>query len=274
MAGIKYDWACTEYHKHSLVLSHQAVNQGFKSIITIGGDGTFHNVVNGLMTQSKCRPEDINLGIIPIGTGNDWVKTHQIPKGYKDAIVVLLKGNTKQQDIGKIILENTESDVVYFNNLAGLGFDGYVVSKVGHYKRFGALSYLIGALAGLFSFKNFQVELTINKNKVRTRSLMVLIGLCQYSGGGMQLTESPNFSDGLFDVSLAKDFSKWKILKNLSKLFNGKIVKHPLVENYKTDQLSISVLDKHQPYIEADGELVGRGSFEVEIIPKAITFYC
>jgi len=271
---IEFDFAFTEYHKHSSKLTQGAVCQGFKSIVAIGGDGTFHNVVNGLMSQTDYVSRSINLGIIPVGTGNDWVRTHKIPNQYEQALDILFRGNTKQQDIGRIILPKTEKENVYFNNLAGLGFDGYVVNNISRYKRLGAFAYLIGAISGLFAYKNFEVELRLNKERFQTESLMVVIGLCRYSGGGMQLTDQPNPSDGLFDVSIAKNFSKWDIIKNLTKLFNGKIVEHPLVENYKTDRLSIVVAENNEPFIEADGELIGQGGFNVEIIPKAITFYC
>ncbi|TJY34785.1 diacylglycerol/lipid kinase family protein [Pontimicrobium aquaticum] len=270
----QYVFHFTSSGLHNVELIHNAVNQGFNKIICIGGDGTIHNTVNGIMLQTISPTSSINVGVIPIGTGNDWVKTYNIPKDYKKAIDTIKNGTISQQDIGKIEFLDSQKEAVFFNNLAGVGFDGYVVSKVGKYKHFGALAYLIGAISGLFSFKNFDVEVVANSQKIKTKSLMVLIGLCKYSGGGMQLTEYTNPTDGLFDISIAKNFSKLDILKNLVKLFNGSIVKLKKVETFKTNTISVNCKNKlNIPFVQADGELIGTGGIKVQIIPKAFSFY-
>jgi len=270
----EFKYAFTEHPNHSIELIIKAINQGFTSIICIGGDGTLHNIVNGIMLQNTVVPTAINVGVIPIGTGNDWVKTHGIPKDIESAIQIIKNGTTAHQDLGKIQFLDSSKDPVYFNNLAGVGFDGYVVSKVGKYKHFGTLSYLIGTIMGLFSYKNFNTEISINSRTYSSKSLMVLIGLCQYSGGGMQLTKTPNPFDGLFDISLAGDFSKWEILKNTTRLFNGRIVNFKKVQSFKSQSITVKIKQEAKPYIQADGELIGAGDFEVSIIPKAFSFYC
>ncbi len=264
----------TKFSKHSQELVHKAINEGFSNIISIGGDGTLHNIVNGIMSQNVVDSSSIKVGVIPIGTGNDWVKTHAIPKDIEHAIQIIKNGNTAQQDLGKIELLNESVAPVYFNNLAGIGFDGYVVNKVGKYKYFGPLAYLIGTVMGLFSFNNFESEVTINSEVITSKSLMVLIGLCQFSGGGMQLTKTPNPFDGLFDISLAGNFSKWDILKNTVRLFNGSIVNFKKVQTFTSTNLTIKILTDDKPFIQADGELIGKGDFSVSIIPKAFSFYC
>jgi len=272
--GFNFEFQFTKSGNDNIELVHTAVNQGFKSIICIGGDGTIHNTVNGIVSQKTVASSSINVGIIPIGTGNDWVKTHAIPKHLKKAISIIKNGKTTSQDIGKIEFLDSQKPPVFFNNLAGVGFDGYVVSKVGKYKHFGALAYLIGAVLGLFSFKNFKVDVVVNSQRITTKSLMVLIGLCKYSGGGMQLTEYTNATNGLFDISIAKNFSKLDILKNLVKLFNGSIVKLKKVETLKTNTVTISCKSKlNIPFIQADGELIGTGDIKASIVPKAFSFY-
>ena len=161
-----------------------------------------------------------------------------------------------------------------FLNISGIGFDGYVVSKVEKYKKFGPMAYLIGAIFGLLSFKNFNSNVTVNSEKINGKTLMVLIGLCKFSGGGMQLTKTPDAFDGLFDVSIAKNFSKLDIIKNLINLFNGKIVNHKKVATFKSASIHIDMDPHDLPYIQADGELVGHGNFSITIIPKSFAFYC
>ncbi len=269
-----FQYAFTEYAKHSSIIVKNVIEKGIGNIISVGGDGTLHNIVNGIMQQNKVLTKSINVGVIPIGTGNDWIKTHKIPKDIEKAIQLIKNRNTKLQDIGKIEFINKNEKPVYFMNLAGIGFDGYVVNRVEKYKHFGALSYLIGALFGLMSFKNFHSKVILNSEVVSGKTLMVLIGLCKYSGGGMQLTKTPDPFDGLLDVTIAKNFSKFDVLLNITKLFNGKIIGYKKVENYKTTSIEIIINEEEHAYIQADGELLGKGNIKTTIIPKAFRFYC
>ena len=269
-----FEYAFTMYPKHSVEIVQQAIGNGFINIISVGGDGTLHNIVNGIMLQSKMLSPNITVGVIPIGTGNDWIKTHHIPKDIKSAIQIIKKGKTKLQDVGKIELLDQKKAFVYFINLAGVGFDGYVASRIEKYKRFGSLAYLFSTLICLVSFKNFNSIVRINSDNISGKTLMILIGLCGYSGGGMKLTKNPNPFDGFFDVSIAKDFSKLDILLNASKLYNGKIVDFKKVVPLKTTSVEIEIEEEMHPYIQADGELIGKGDFKALILPKTFRSYC
>ena len=269
-----FEYAFTEYANHSQELVQNCIENGITNIVCVGGDGTLHNIVNGIMNQTNVPSKEIRVGMIPIGTGNDWVKTHGIPNDVEEAIQVIKNDQIKTQDIGKIHFLDHDQKPVYFNNLAGVGFDGFVVSKVHKYKHLGALAYLTGALFGLFSFKNFKSTVKVYDKQLRSKILMVLIGLCNYSGGGMQLTKEANPFDGLFDISIAKNLSKIEIVANLTNLFNGKIINHKKVETLKANSIDVSIDEKDLPFIQADGELIGKGNIKVSVIPKAFSFYC
>ncbi|WP_299548899.1 diacylglycerol kinase family protein [Seonamhaeicola sp.] len=268
-----FEFAFTQYEKHSVYLVQKAIRDQFKHIICVGSDGTLHNTVNGIMAQKLVSSQVIQVGVIPIGTGNDWVKTYNIPNTMESAIEIIKKGHIASQDIGKIEFENDHREPIYFNNLAGVGFDGYVVSRVETYKKWGALAYLIGALSGMFSFRNFNTRLHVNSKVISGKTLMILIGICQYSGGGMQLTHTPNPSDGLFDISYVGNLNKLEIIKNLPKLFNGTITNYKKVKIFKAASVRIELTGKSQPLIQADGELTGTGNFKVSVIPRAFSFY-
>lgn len=268
-----FEFAFTEHDKHSSELVQNTIKQGVTNIICVGGDGTLHNIVNGIMTQNLIPSKDIVVGMIPIGTGNDWIKTHNIPNDAEKAINIIKNGTVKTQDLGKIEFLNDDRKPVFFNNLAGVGFDGLVVSKVHKYKHFGAAAYLLGAILSLFSFKNFKSKIVVNETEINSKTLMILAGLCSYSGGGMQLTKDANPFDGLLDVSIAKNISKFDIIKNLSKLFNGKIVNHKKVETFKSKAVSVTIDKDDLPIIQADGEVVGKGNINISIVPKALSFY-
>jgi YegS/Rv2252/BmrU family lipid kinase len=267
----EFEFSFTKYKKHSIEIIQQAINKGFIKFICVGGDGTLHNIVNVILNLNPINISEIKIGIIPIGTGNDWVKTYHISKDYKKAIKTITNEYTIQQDIGKITLETLKKPI-YFNNLAGIGFDGYVVNKVNNYKNLGFLAYLVGALVSLTSYKKPLLEISFDSTIIKSKTLMLLIGLCKFSGGGMQLTKNANPVDGLFDISFIKNITLFNILGNLPGLFNGNITNHILLTNYKTSSLIIKVFDTKKTYIQADGELIGSGNFNVTLLPNAITF--
>ncbi|WP_372768261.1 diacylglycerol kinase family protein [Lutibacter sp.] len=266
-----FDFSFTEHKNHSFEILKKALKQGITKFICVGGDGTLHTIVNGILSLNPVNISEIKLGIIPIGTANDWVRTYNISKDYKKAIQTLKAEFTVKQDIGKLLIHENNT-TIYFNNLAGIGFDGYVVNKVHHYKNLGFLAYLTGAIVSLTSYKKSTLKIIFNKIKIEEKTLMLLMGICKYSGGGMQLTKNINPTDGLFDISHINKISLITLLINIGGLFNGKITHHKLVKSYKTSKLKITVLDTQKTYIQADGELVGMGSFEAEILPKALHF--
>lgn len=266
-----FDFVFTEYKKHSIVLMEKALKQGIKKFICVGGDGTLHNMVNGILSLNPSNISGIKIGIIPIGTGNDWVKTYGISSNHKKAIQTIKAAFTIKQDIGKLLI-NKNNSIVYFNNLAGIGFDGYVVKKVHKFKYLGFLAYLTGALLSIASYKKSTLQIKFNDIEIKEKTLMLLMGICSYSGGGMQLTQNADPTDGLFDISHINKIAVTTLLGNIGGLFNGNITNHALVKNFKTSKLKITVLDTQKTFIQADGELVGSGSFEAEIIPKALHF--
>ena len=266
-----FDFSFTEHKKHSVELIENALKQGITKFICVGGDGTLHTMVNGILSLNPINLSEIKIGIIPIGTANDWVKTYKISNNYKKAIQTIKDEFTIKQDIGKLLIYEPY-ETIYFNNLAGIGFDGYVVHKVHQFKYLGALAYLTGALLSIASYKKSNLSVKFNNLEINEKTLMLLIGICKYSGGGMQLTHNVNTTDGLFDISHINKITLITLLRNIRGLFNGKITNHKLVKNYKTSQIKITDLDVKKTFIQADGELVGTGSFEAEIIFGALNF--
>jgi len=268
----KFTYAFTEYEKHSIKLIKNAIKHGITKFICVGGDGSLHHMINGIFHHSKTiNSKAIKVGIIPIGTGNDWIKTYGISKNYKKAIQTIKKEKTFLQDIGKITLTHSNK-VVYFNNLAGIGFDAHVVNYVHKFKHLGFIAYLVSTLVSIVNYKRSLLEIKFNKQIIKQFSLLFLIGICKYSGGGMQLTNYTSSNDGKFDITYLDKINLITILKHIGKLFNGKVTDLPFVNSYITSKASIKVLDDKKTYIQADGEIIGTGDFKVEILPKAIAF--
>ena len=267
--NIDYSFAFTQFSKHEIELAQNAIQQGFRNIISVGGDGTLHHVVNGIMLQRYVKTSDITIGVIPLGTGNDWIKTYNIPNDVEKAIEIIHHKKTILQDIGVIETENKSK--TYFNNVAGLGYDGYIVHKLKTLKHFGSIAYLLSGLAGLLFYKKTIFKITFNNKTIKAKCLMTLVGICKFSGGGMQFTKDVNTADGLFDITIAKNLNIFDLLVNIKKLYNGNIVHHKKVETYKTKLITV-IPQTSKPYIQADGELIGTGKVSFKIISRAINF--
>jgi YegS/Rv2252/BmrU family lipid kinase len=267
---IDFSYAFTQFSKHEIELVSAAIQQGFRNIISIGGDGTLHHVVNGVMLQRYVKTSDITIAVIPLGTGNDWIKTYNIPYNIKKAVEIIHQNKIISQDIG--VLETENKTISYFNNVAGLGYDGYIVNKLENLKRFGSIAYLLSGIAGLLFYKKSVFKIIFDDKEIETNCLMTLIGICKFSGGGMQFTKEVNTADGLFDITIAKNLNIFDLILNIKKLYNGNIVQHKKVETYKTNQITV-IPQTSKPFIQADGELIGTGKVTVNIVKKAI-FFC
>jgi len=270
LKNINFSYSFTEYRKHEVIIVDKAIKQGYRNIISVGGDGTLHHVVNGIMKQRYIKTSKIKLGIIPLGTGNDWIKTYNIPNSIEKSIDIIITKTTILQDIGCIKLSNGKKE--YFNNLAGIGYDGYVVKNLNYLKRIGSLAFIVSGLYSLFFYKKKKYEIKINNLSLNKKCLMILVGLCKYSGGGLQITKDPNPFDGLLDITVVKDFSFFELLFNIPNLYNGKIVYHKKVTNYKTKKIIVKNISNTSSLIEADGEIIGINSFNISIFTKAIQF--
>ena len=269
----KYDMSfkivTTHYPGHEIILVQEAVFKGYFNLICIGGDGTLHHIVNGIMHLEKNDREKIRLAVIPTGTGNDWVKNYKIPTDPEKALKIISNNKCLRQDIGQIKLIDEQKNI-YFNNAAGIGFDAYVVKNVNQYKKWGNLAYLITALSCFTNYPIKMYSIHSDRHVINAELLMISVGLCQYSGAGMQLTDYKNHINEHFDMTLIKSISLNKIVRNILKLYQGGIDK--MKETTCVQVRSISVRGNSRAFIQADGELLGKGNAEIMLIPKAISF--
>ena len=155
-AGIDYINIFTEHRDHAMHLAHKYIEKGFRNIIVVGGDGTLNEVVNGIFTQSTIEPTEIRLGMIPVGTGNDWCRMYHISNDYKEAIDAIATGNEFLQDAGSVRYFNSLGieKTRYFINMAGMGFDALVAKKTNRQKdqgKGGTFSYFINIFSSLFA---------------------------------------------------------------------------------------------------------------------------
>lgn len=266
---LKATTVCTQYPHHEEALVKEAIKEGFTQFVCVGGDGTIHHIINGIMKQSYIKSDKIKLAVIPTGTGNDWVKNYNIPRNMVKAVQLIKKTNYLLQDIGRVtLLENNKQ--VFFNNAAGIGFDAYVVKNINKYKKWASFAYLFAALFSFKGYKNRRFTIFTDSKNTETDVFLIAIGICKYSGGGMQLTDYKDHKKSYFDVTLINPIKLSKVILNISKLYNGHIRQLNEVDCFHTKEFK--TIGNTLSYIQADGELIGQGDALISIVPKAIQF--
>ena len=257
---------------HAIKISKEGVEAGFRKIITVGGDGTLNEVVNGVFLNQGCLTTDISLAMIPVGTGNDWGRMFGISHDYDKAIGIIRDYNQMKHDVGMISYYNgSEKRSRYFINIAGLGFESMVVRRTNNQKekgRTGKAIYFYNLLASLLSYNNTRADVFIDGRRIESNIFSMNVGNGRYCGGGMRQTPDASPDDGIFDVTIINGIGKLEIIKNLKILYDGTILSHPKIEGYKCK--NIKVTSGSTIYAEADGESLGHTPLEFSIIPSSI----
>jgi YegS/Rv2252/BmrU family lipid kinase len=270
--GIRFKVKPTERKGHATELTRELIAGGFRKIISIGGDGTLNEIINGIFTQDHCPTTEITLGLIPVGTGNDWGRMFGIPLVYEGAVQVIKEGKLMLHDVGVISYYIGEEKVKgYFINIAGLGFESIVVRKTNKQKDKGMSNkaiYFYNLLSSLLTYRHTIADITIDGKTGREKIFSINVGNGRYCGGGMRQTPDALPDDGLLDITVIKEIGKIEIIKSLKILYDGTILSHPKVDGYRSNNLKVS--SDSLLYLEADGESLGHTPVEFGIIPSAV----
>ncbi len=263
----------TEKAGHGIELTKKGIEYGFRKIIAVGGDGTGHEVINGILGQTICPSTAVLFSLLTVGTGNDWIKTHKIPRRFEKWLPLLKKEKTIFQDVGLIrYSRNNEMLQHYFYNVAGLAYDGFLGKVLSERsdKITNKFLYLISISKWLFKYRLRKVRIQFNDQKVEGYFYTINAGICRFSGGGMQFVPHAIPDDGKFALTIVKKIPKWLVLVLTPFYYNGKLNWLPFVDLYRTKKISIEALEKHPTFLEADGKYLGETPVELEIIERGL----
>lgn len=277
LAAIDFETVKTESKGHATVLAKTAIENGFRKILVLGGDGTNHEVMNGIMQQKVVETTAVTQCLIPVGTGNDWIKTHKIPRNINQIISNIKANQTKLQDIGKVnFVKEGRSGERFFMNVAGLAYDAFIATKTNENPNFtrNKFFYLYLVLRCLFQYKPQTVRIRFDGQVIENQYYTINIGVCKYNGGGMRLVPQAIPDDGLFALTTVGNMSVLGVIASTPYLYNGKIGKHRKGFTTQAESIEIESLDEEQVMLELDGEFVGGSPIKFEIIPKAFRFIC
>jgi YegS/Rv2252/BmrU family lipid kinase len=270
-----FEVAYTSRPGHATELASRAIQAGFRHLIAVGGDGTNHEVVNGILQQEQTAGRDIIYTLLPVGTGNDWIRTHGIPKDFTEWLDMLEAGHCIQQEVGLVTYRSDGKTCRrYFVNVAGMAYDAYVVRYGEKWRSWirNRFFYLLLVLRCLFRYRLVPGVIRVDGQTFEDRFYTINVGICRYSGGGMQLVPHADPADGRLALTFAGPVSKIGVLLNTWRFYNGTLGKHPKIETMQVKTVRVEAPGGEAGILlEADGEFLGCSPAEFSVIEKALT---
>lgn len=276
--GHRFEMAESEAAGHATELVAKAVKKGYRNIIAVGGDGTGHEVANGILNQRICPSTDICFGVLPVGTGNDWIKTYGISKDWKKAWSVIAAGKKRIQDVGLVHYQKEGiPQQRYFINVAGLFYDA-IVTRASNRPRKGnrkktAIYYKYLIVKCLFQYQSMKACVRFDGQEVRDSFYSLNVGIGIYNGGGAQFVPQAVPDDGRFALTLIRSVPKWQVIWNTPRIYNGTLDKHSRVDMIHADYVTIESEETEAIPVEADGEFLGYGPVRFELMAQALPVF-
>lgn len=256
---IKYSVHFTEYKGHGTILTKQLIDNGATKIVVMGGDGTLHEIINGFDNF-----DNVTLGLIPCGTGNDFAHALNLPKDPKKAIDLIIDGTPKHTDF-------MQMPSVRGINVIGMGIDVDVLVAYNKLKRKNKFGYTWCLIKTLFNFDFVEFNAQVNGETKAYRSFIAAIANGSVFGGGIPICPIANPTDRQLNFVSVKEIKGIKILGALIKLLRGKILTLKQSNQTPCERVVISC-DK--PYVvNVDGELYENIPFDVQIVSDKLKMY-
>lgn len=271
----EFKYVFTEKPRQATEIARGLIKDGFDLIIGVGGDGTLNEISNGFFSDysGKAINQDAALGIIPSGTGSDFIRFMKIPREFEKSAALIKNSKNKKIDIGKITYGGANAKEQYFINVADFGLGAEVIKKISNVQaaRRGALTYYRGLLTTLLNYRSKTVTLTVDgRQQLQGEYLIGAVANGRIFGGGMIIAPQAEPDDGYFDLVLIESMKKLEILTNTRLLYSGAIAKNPKVHILKARHIKVESPD--EVHIEYDGEMGEKLPAEFSIIEKALNF--
>jgi len=253
----------TKERGDAIEAAHRFADDGVERIIAVGGDGTVHEVANGIQ-RSASSPV---LGVVPIGHGRDFARTVGFSTNVELAVLKAADTPPRAIDLGCVTYGDGASRA--FINIAGLGFDAIVAERAQTSRLPGSnLPYLACALTTLLTFDNIDIALESAGETIETRAVFVQVANAQFMGGGYHFAPMAEIDDGLLDVCIVGDFKKLELVRHIPGVYRGKHTGLSKFRHLRTTAVHISA--KTPAKLQLDGELLGTTPVTFSVIPGGI----
>ncbi len=271
-ARTSFEWEETQRPGHAIELAERAARDGFEVIVAAGGDGTTHEVANGIL-RAAGHPAPPTLGLIPIGSGNDFAWMAGAPlNDPESAVQRIVEGNARQVDVGLARDERGAGAQRYFTNGIGVGFDAVVAIESRKIQKLHGLTmYTLAVLRTMrYFYRATNALLVYDERKIQLPLLMGSIANGRRFGGGFHVCPDASIDDGHFDLCLVPQISRLTMLAFIPRFMKGTHVTDRRVTMTRGARVTIRC---EQPMaVHADGEIFSEGSREIEaqVLPKAL----
>ncbi|ADL08975.1 diacylglycerol/lipid kinase family protein [Thermosediminibacter oceani] len=252
-----YDFALTEGPGKATAIAKEAVKAGYERIVAVGGDGTVREVARALSGTEAL------LGVIPAGTGNDFVRSAGISQNPQKALETVKNGKVRCIDLIRV-------DDNCFINVAGAGLDAEVADAINKNMRFlrGAPAYVTGLFKVLATFAPRRAVIEIDGRVLHRKVWLVSVGNARYYGGGMMICPDALLDDGLLDVCIVNSIGRMELLRFLPSVFTGKHKNHPAYEVFRGKKVRVEF--ERPTKVHADGDVIGTTPVEFSVEPGAL----
>ena len=255
----------TEYKNHPYKIANTIDFGELTGIVVIGGDGTMHEVINGMLARSDNKK--IPIGLIPGGTGNSFMHDLNCLNPI-DAVNQIIKMKTRKIDLVKI---KTDNKIIYSFNVSGWGMPPDINILAEKMRWMGPQRYNIASLIEIMKFKKRKCRLIINDKNILDDYSFVLCCNTIHTGKGMKIAPKAKLDDGLMDVVAVKKTNRLQLLKLFPKIFSGNHINHPVVKYNQVK--SISIKPDINSALIIDGEILGETPCEMELVANAIEIF-
>lgn len=263
--GVPWELRTTAAPGDAVRLAREARLAGHRRFLAVGGDGTLHEVANGLLGGERC-----TLAVAPLGTGNDWARGVGMPSEPDAIASALAAGRTRPVDAGRIEYEDDGARRTrHFVNVAGAGYDAWVIERLPAGAPRG-LAYLAAVVRGLWAYvaPRFVVGADDDAYRIDAPLFAAFVALGPFCGGGMRFAPHADLSDGAFDVVAVPHLGPWAAVRRLPALYAGTLPRDPRVRYSRSTRATIHATPPAR--VEADGQLLGTTPASFEILPGAI----
>lgn len=263
--GIDVDARFTSSPRHATELTLAAVDDGYQTIVAVGGDGTVHEVTNGLLASGR---SDARLGVVPAGTGMDFIRNIGVRRGVIEAVNRIVRGNVRQIDLG-LAEDGSER---FFINFAETGIGAAVVAReaASHSRLPGRASFFLASVGAVLKEDQLGGTVSVDGTVAYSGPLTsVVIANGRYFGGGMKIAPRASLNDGLLDVVLLCDFTRAQLLGNIWKIYPGTHTRHPKVLSVQGRTIGVAL--ESATRLDLDGELYDDMPARFRIVSNAVS---
>ena len=282
--GIHYSFARPESASDAREKITNACRNGFRKFIAVGGDGTVHNTLNCIVNYVNSQ-DDLDLGefylaVLPIGSGNDWLRSRNVPNDHRKIIELIASGALSGQDVVQVDILDPDDptgrnilNTRYMANIGGYSFDANVCDIVNFQKAHGVTGKMlyVNALRSIAARQKSTGARIVCDGETVFDDLVYSIsfGNGRFSGGGLCQTPSARMDDGIIDLMVAPKFPLWKLIPSIRKLLTKRIESIRFLRFYKAREILLEAHGQGQ-LIEVDGEIVGRAPARLRVLPSRI----